>query len=383
MKIFIKRFFSKVAREFITIFTKRRGKRIVLISESSSGSNSYALWKNAPEDARNRFEIILHHDSPDEGNGIVHFLRKYRLISSAQLIITTHASYKPSRNHIHIQLWHGATIKTLGIMAERNGKQKFSLPWKDVDYIMSYSETYTSFLNSQMLSAPWKYKITGGPRNDFLFHSDGLSNLRKVLGSSIKGKRIIFHLPTYRGVGDTELGSANNSNIFGYSEFEASEFDSFLEDNNCKLIFKPHPHEDEMAHNFISQNNLNNVLILRDRDLSSNNFDLYELLNASEILITDYSSVFTDFLLLDRPMIFASSDLDSYRQGRGFVIESFEDWVPGPKAFNQAELQVEISTCLKSKDYYNEKRDWQLRLQHRYKDGNSSERMWEFIDTIM
>ena len=82
-------------------------------------------------------------------------------------------------------------------------------------------------------------------------------------------------------------------------------------------------------------------------------------------------------------MIFASSDLDSYRQGRGFVIESFEDWVPGPKAFNQAELQVEISTCLKSKDYYNEKRDWQLRLQHRYKDGNSSERMWEFIDTIM
>lgn len=383
MKTFVKRLMHKISRELITIFTKRRKKRIVLVRESSSGSNTYALWKNASKDIRNRFELILYQDGLEEGKGIAHFFEKYRLLASAELIITTHASYKPSRHHIHLHLFHGAPMKTLGVMTLRNGEQIFTLPWKNVDYIMSYSETYTTFLNAQMLSAPWKYKITGAPRNDFLFQSDGLSNLSKLLGSAIKGKKIIFYLPTYRGSADTKHGSKNNSNIFGYSEFEAAEFDSFLELNNCKLIFKPHPHEDEMARNFINQNNLNNVSIFSNEDLSSNNLELYELLNASDVLVTDWSSVFTDFLLLDRPMIFASADLDEYRVGRGFVVEDFENWVPGPTAFNQAKLQVEISKCLKSKDYFSEKRAWQLKHQHRYKDGNSSQRMWEFIRTIM
>ena len=55
----------------------------------------------------------------------------------------------------------------------------------------------------------------------------------------------------------------------------------------------------------------------------------------------------------------------------------------GPKAFNQGELQFEINKCLTEKNYYAEKRNWQLRLQHRYKDGNSAQRLWDFIDTII
>jgi len=152
MKTFVKRLMHKISRELIIIFTKRRRKRIVLVVESSSGSNSYALWKNASKDIRNRFELILYHDGLEEGKGIAHFFEKYRLLASAQLIITTHASYKPSRHHIHLQLFHGSSMKTLGIMTQRNGEQIFTLPWKDVDYIMSYSETYTTFLNAQMLS---------------------------------------------------------------------------------------------------------------------------------------------------------------------------------------------------------------------------------------
>ena len=379
----IRKLFNKILRILITIITTRKKNRIVLITESASGSNTYALWKSATKDIKNRFELIVYQDGPEEGKGIRHFIEKYRLFSSSQLIITTHASYKPSRHHINMQLWHGGSIKTLGIMEPQKGKQKFILPWKNVDYIMSYSETYTTFLNAQMLSAPWKYKITGAPRNDFLFNADGLLNLSNVLGNSIIGKKIIFHLPTYRGALDAKYETKSNDNIFGYTEFEAQEFDTFLEANNCKLVFKPHPHEDEMALNFIKENNLNNILIFRNQDLTSNNLDLYELLNATDILVTDYSSVFNDFLLLNRPMIFAMPDLNSYRDGRGFMIESFENWAPGPKAFNQSELQLAIKKCLSDEMYFADKRNWQLMLNHRYKDGNSSERLWKFINTIM
>ena len=379
----VKRLIRKVGRDLITVFTIRRANRIVLIIESLSGSNSYALWKNVSKDLAERFDIITYYDSPEEGKGIRYFFKKYRLLSSAQLIITTHASYKPSKHHIHFQLWHGSSIKTSGVMEQKKGEKKFRLPWKTVDYIMSYSETYTTFLNAQMLSVPWKYKITGAPRNDFLFHSDGIYNLSKVLGSSIKGKKIIFHLPTYRGDADNAKGSRNDGNIFGFSEFAATEFDSFLADNNCKLIFKPHPHEKEMTLNFITENNLKNVLVISDEDLLLSGLDLYEMLNATDILITDFSSIYNDFLLLDRPIVFASGDFDSYSQGRGFMIESFKDWAPGAKAANQSELQLEISNYLIKEDRFSDKRDWQLQLQHRYKDGNSSQRMWEFITTIM
>ena len=105
MNSFVKRMLRKIGRTLITIFTKRIKNRIILITESSCGSNSYALWKYASQDVKNKYELIVYQDSLDEGRGIAHFIRKYRLISSSQLIITTHASYKPSRKHIHLQLW--------------------------------------------------------------------------------------------------------------------------------------------------------------------------------------------------------------------------------------------------------------------------------------
>ena len=383
MNSFVKRMLRKIGRDLITIFTKRIKNRIILITESSCGSNSYALWYFASQDIKNKYELIIYQDSSDEGRGIAHFIRKYALISSSQLIVTTHASYKPSRKHIHLQCWHGASTKNSGIMAQGSGKKNFMIPWKDVDYIMSYSETYTTFLNAQMLSAPWKYRITGAPRNDFLFHSDGVSNFTTIFGDAVKRKKIIVYLPTYRHHNDAGNEVRDSKNIFGFTEFLTTEFDSFLEENNCKIIYKPHPHEDDMALNLQKGNNLNNTLIFQNDDLLSNDLDLYELLNAADILITDYSSVFYDFLLLDKPMIFAPTDIESYLERDGFLIESFENWVPGPLAFSQSELQLEISKCLEEKDYYVEKRSWMRNLSHRYKDGNSSARLWKFIDVIM
>ena len=380
MKNLFKRILKKLIREIITIFTKRVKNRIILIKESPSGSNTYALWKFASQEIKNKYELIVYQDGLDDRKGIVNYIKKHRLISSSQLIITTHASYKPSKKHIHLQLWHGCSTKNSGIFQQNDCQRKFILPWKNVDYIMSYSKTYTTFLNAQMLSVPSKYKITGAPRNDFFFHSNGASNLYKIFGKSVRGKKIIFYLPTYS---NNKYRNKDKNNIFGFTDFEIKKFDKFLEDKNCKLIFKPHPHENYMALNLKNKNQLNNILIFSDENLLSNHLDLYELLNGSEILITDYSSVFYDFLLLDKPMIFTPVDINSRLDSGGFLVESFENWAPGPKAYNQDELQIEISKCLKNKDYYTDNRAWMRNLHHRYKDGNSSKRLWKFIDSFM
>lgn len=366
------------------LFTKIRKNRILLVQESACGSNTYALLKLASDCSIRNFELILYQESVEEGKGFVHFVRKHRLLASSKLIITTHASYKPSRKNIHLQLWHGGSTKKSGLL-EIGTTKKFKLksPWPKVDFVMSYSETCSTFLNACMFVDPNKYIITGAPRNDFLFLSDGLSNIQKLFGKRVEGNKLIFFLPTFRDYYGKKQGDRNYNNLFGFEEFSPEGFDNFLKENKISLIFKPHPHEETLVLDYFSCYNLSNLLVLRNEDLLLNQMDLYELLNASDILITDYSSVFYDYLLLNRPMIFAPVDLDSYSEKRGFLIESFETWAPGPKVFDQIALQNEISKCITDKDYFGEQRTWMLNLHHRYKDGESSKRLWEFIDRIL
>lgn len=384
MRNLIQRILGKICRDIVTLLTKRKRNRILLVQESSSGSNSYALWKLASDDVRTKYELILYQESEQGRKGLAHFVAKHRLISSAQLIVSTHGSYKPSKRHIHLQLWHGVPAKKIGVMESgKTNRFRTSKAWRQVNYIMSYSETYSTFLNTCMVTDPNKYIITGAPRNDFLFLSDGLSNIQKIFGDSIADNKLIFFLPTFREYYSKSQGKKEYNNPFGFKEFSPQEFDDCLEENRCKLIFKPHPHEEAVILNYFRNYPLNNMLVLRDKDLVTNRLDLYELLNACDILITDYSSVFYDYLLLDRPIIFAPVDIDAYKNTRGFLIESFESWAPGPKVFDQNALQTEISRCLAEKNYYGEQRGWMRDLQHRYKDGESSKRLWDFIDSIL
>ncbi|MEW6088398.1 MAG: CDP-glycerol glycerophosphotransferase family protein [bacterium] len=385
MNNLFKKIIRKIGRDIITVITKCKKNRILFMQESWSGSNSYALWKLAGEDTKKKYEIILYQDSALDGKGFTHFIKKYRLISSAQLIVTTHASYKPSKRHIHLQLWHGVFVKKNGVMLDNKPDSVFKTQkdWLKVDYIMSYSETCNTFLNACMPTNSNKYIITGAPRNDFLFVSEGMSNVKKIFGEKIKDDKLVFFLPTFRDYYGKNQGNKNYNNPFGFVKFSPEGFDKFLEGNKCKIIFKPHPHEEALIISYFRDYPLKNMLILKDSDLVANSLDLYELLNASDMLITDYSSVFYDYLLFDKPIIFAPVDVDSYSAARGFLIESFENWAPGPKVFNQDTLQKEILYCLSEKDYYREKRAWMRNLHHRYKDGESSKRLWEFIERIL
>ncbi len=57
-----------------------------------------------------------------------------------------------------------------------------------------------------------------------------------------------------------------------------------------------------------------NLHILEDNYLRDKRLDLYEVVNAADLLITDYSSIYFDYLLLDRPIIFTPLDLEEYRK---------------------------------------------------------------------
>jgi CDP-glycerol glycerophosphotransferase (TagB/SpsB family) len=79
-------------------------------------------------------------------------------------------------------------------------------------------------------------------------------------------------------------------------------------------------------------------------------------------------------------MIFVCNDLEKYRKIRGLLLEPYDFWTPGPKVTSQEQLQKELErVILKKEDNYREQRKIIRDIVHKYQDGKSCERIYEFV----
>lgn len=345
---------------------------ISLIQKNYSGSNTYALSKLIPEKYRTRFFINKMFSTKTnwmDDN-----------ICWSRVVITSFAEiFNKINGQIHLELWHGFPFKKMYLMDDTSIFKKNKI-WNEIDFYASYSTFYNTLFNACIGTEGVKYRITGMPRNDFLFSADGLKNLLSLSGGIFSGRKIILYAPTFRfnQFENRNEGGKTWTNVFGFESFDWKRFLTFLDSNNCTLILKLHPAEEEYIINQwpeVSQN----LFLLKDEHLEAAGIDLYEILNAVDILLTDYSSIYFDFLLLDRPEIFIPADLEQYTQKRGFLLEPYDFWTPGPKADTQDSLEAAIVNSLSRKSYFAIERQTIRDLVHCFKDGKSSERVWDLI----
>lgn len=355
-----------------------RENKIAFIMENPSGSNTFALMKYIERNHLYDYEIVLLKNYKKDKNYF------YDLLTS-NVVIHTHASTF-LEDQINIQLWHGFPLKALSYMSatESLNKKLNNLYWSNLDYIFSYSQTYSTLINASYGVDGDKYVVTGMPRNDFLFTSDGKSNLSSIINQDITNKKIIFYMPTFR---ETNLGYSDGSGedfgLFNLIDFDKKCFDQFLAAENIIMILKTHPMQTKGIKRYLKNLNADNIYLLDDDILIENRMDLYELINGVDILLTDYSSIYFDYLLLDRPIIFIPYDLESYRKNRGFLVEPYNFWAPGPKCATLKDLKFEIQKCLRKSNYYRKERKMVNDIVHYYKDGESSKRVWSIIDSLM
>lgn len=358
---------------------RRKRPKVSLVYTSVSGSNTIALYKHVPKRILEHLDVHLVCQTTNK--------EFVETIASSDVVVITEGNYHFNKadlnpNQVVIDLWHGFPLKTIGY-ANKNEQYMDVIPriWENIDIIGSYSPLNSELMARCFPSAMSKCIVLGAPRNDFLFETDGRALLNAVLGIP-QDKRIIFYLPTWRRAlhRNKSDGSRSWDNIFGMDSFDNQRLQRFLADNNSVLITKLHPVEQA----FVNVQGLahNNIYLLTDHVLLKHGMDFYELLNGTEILITDYSSVFFDFLLLDRPIIFTPTDIESYMATRGFLLEPYDDWTPGDKALNQAELEEAIFSALNNPIKYQDRREKIRSLVHYYNDGNSSERVWNLIEEL-
>jgi CDP-glycerol glycerophosphotransferase (TagB/SpsB family) len=304
-------------------------------------------------------------------------IRGFILQLKAGVAVLTSGKYDVSQNLLTgrtkiIQLWHGIPLKKIGFdtylakINDRLVRYLFFLPvLKNLlkfDLLISTSEFIKQrFMSSFRLSGQ-KVPVTGYPRNDILF-----SNSAKL--DSNNGVRTILYAPTLRNEG------TGGSAVEKLGIEELSKVNSFLTDINAKLYIKLHFSEEDLLKDI----NLSNIVLLRSDPF----FDIQEFLCRTDVLITDYSSVYFDYLLLDRPIVFFAYDLENYiKNDRGFY-DQYEDVTPGYIVRSWDEVEVSIKKYLAEPDRYQEERKKLTEKYWGHFDGKSSERVYSEIMKVL
>ncbi len=281
----------------------------------------------------------------------------------------------PKKNQIFIQCWHGTPLKRLGcdlihfdnVLNTINGmKKRYKIEASKFTYFLSPSR----FASERFISA-WNLKEIGKqniivekgyPRNDFLFNytDKDVEKIKKKLGIENDKRKVILYAPTYRS-NQHEAG-------VGYTYKEEINFEKLRKklENKYIVLFRPH----YFIANVFDFNKYKGFVY----DVSEID-DINELYIITDLLITDYSSVFFDFANLKRPMLFYMYDLDHYRnESNGFYIGLNE--LPGKITTTQDELEDEIEKI--GKNFMYDEKYKKFNKKYNYlDDGNASKRVVE------
>lgn len=278
-------------------------------------------------------------------------------------------------NQFYLQTWHGTPLKRLAhdivevenqtfYRSGMNRKQMTDTYDNDVskyNYMIAPNEFSFEVFQSAFRINPERLIKTGYPRNDFL------TNIKAEEIDEIKArfhipanKKVLLYAPTWRD---------NSYNTRGYTFELKADFHRWKEvlGDEYIVLFKPHY---LIINKFEGDESLKDFLISVDA-----NADINDLYVISDVLVTDYSSVFFDYANLNRPMYFYMFDLEEYADElRGFYFDIYEK-MPGDIISNEEDLLQKIKEG--NYDYsrletFNQKfNEWQ--------DGHASQRVLNLV----
>ena len=197
-----------------------------------------------------------------------------------------------------------------------------------------------------------KIVMLGPPRNDGLFVPDPAGVLSKFIPCKT-GEKTLICLPTYRqSENQTDSGKLDPYCLSVIkTENDLERLNDLLKKYRIRLIVKPHPLQLTKE---LVQINLSNIHYINNAVLTENEIQLHNLLGCCDAMLTDFSSIYFDYLLLDRPIGFLTKDNGGY--DRGFLVERPQDYMPGEKIETFEELASFLYHLSKGTDLYRSER---------------------------
>ncbi len=264
--------------------------------------------------------------------------------ATSRWIFATHQCYTSRYPHNveSVNVWHGMPIKRIGWMSAK----RVNAP--HAKYELATSAFWKPIVQACM--RPWGQVLVNGlPRCD-RFAALGRDGVRHRLGGAAEnGARLAVWLPTYRRAmrGDPERDGQDFGNEAQMPDFDAARFDAWLAARNMVCVLKPHPLGPAPR-----LRTTGHLRVLDDAALAAQGLTLYALLGGADALLTDVSSVYVDFLLLDRPVVHTFADRAEYGAGRGFTFDWTEDYFAGPMVADMAGVERVLDDVATGRDEF-------------------------------
>lgn len=268
--------------------------------------------------------------------------RAFWAFVTSRYVLTTHQCFTSKFPHRveSINLWHGMPLKRLGWMS----RKRVNLPHFKID--LATSEFWRPIV--QQCMRPWGGVLVNGlPRCDRFAARGRAGVCRQLGGEAATCRKLFVWLATYRQAvrGDPENDGTDFQNEVQLPEFDADGFEQWLAVRNLVCVIKPHPLGPRP-----NLRTAGHLRILDDAALGEHGLTLYELLGGSDVLLTDLSSVYFDYLRLDRPVIHAFADRKAYQDSRGFTFNWTDDFLAGPMVMDMSGVERALEDVVAGRD---------------------------------
>lgn len=309
---------------------------------------------------------------------------KFRSIKGIYLILrakyffhhygTDQIERKLQHGSTQLNFWHGIPLKKIRYDVIPNEKRnpkgiiKF-MDKKSAEYVSSSSKYLSETIFSHAFDVPSERLLNYGyPRTDILrLDKKGTIDFCKKYSKELlpyitelkKYKKVFLYMPTWRD---------NDPYYFKKADIDFLKLSKQLEKLNAIFFIKLHP-----LTPFIKSDEYRNIIQL------DNDIDIYPLLIFVDILITDYSSIYFDFLLHDREIIFIPYDYDEYVKSRELYYE-YDDITPGIK-YNSFSDFIDSIQEIEKLDYHIERRMIREKFIDDY-DYNACKKIYEYFTDV-
>lgn len=259
-------------------------------------------------------------------------------------------------------LTHGTALKKLG---------GYQIPSK-IDYNLIASEDTKELMASAFNADINTFHGLGFPRNDDL--TNFKCNVKKLFKT--KSKKVIVWYPTFRQH-KNGINSGTSDTIPLLDDYEkAKKLNEIAKQENILIVIKPHFAQDIT---YITKHELSNIIFINDEFFAKNKITSYQFVGNCDALITDYSSIYFDYLLCDKPIGAVWTDIDEYAIKPGFCTDIHYYMKGAIKMYTLPDLIKFVQDLSSNIDTLQKERNEICKEVNYSKDGKNTQRVVDFI----
>lgn len=363
--IFIHKLIEKVFIPFIKIFYPIDKSVIILRSMPDYSDNARALADYMLENGyTEKYKIYFDVDDLDHFKsriqGITFISSKskmggynlsyLRLLFSAKYLMSTHEliinKNIARKEQCLVKLWHGCGYKT----------RKRPTTQEGFDAALVSGPLFVK-IKAEFWNVDEKYILPiGYPRYDWFKAKD--INALNLIDTFKKNEetKVVMWMPTFR---KDKFGRAK-FNYIKITQFpildsidDWKELDSCCARNNIVILVKRHPFQEDYTIPFDSFSNIKEI---KNELFEKTNIPMYKFIGVTDALISDYSSIAVDYLIVDKPIAYTLDFYEEEKKTRKFIFDDIREYMPGHHLYNLKDMEIYIDDVSKGNDPYKEKR---------------------------